>query len=118
MACRFAWGSDELDCWSKSAVALNQFEQTALIEHAKGMALIGSGIPEGRLHFGIFPVGATEITAGVREGWNVCSIAFDCSANVVVEVGMGDDEVGNVSRTNAFLVELIKQTRWGLIVWR
>jgi hypothetical protein len=59
------------------------------------------------LHIGVFPVGATQIAAGVGEGWKVFSIAFGCGADIVVEMGMGDDEVGNVLRTNVFLEELI-----------
>ena len=77
------------------------------MEHPKGAAVDGIGVLEGFLHVGVFPVGATQKATGVGEGWKVFSITFECGTDIVVEVGMGNDKVSNVLRTNAFLEELI-----------
>ena len=77
------------------------------MKRAKGATVDGMRVLEKFLHVRVFPIGAAEIAASIGEARYIFSIAFGSGANIVVEVGMGDDEVGYVLGTNTFLKELI-----------
>ncbi len=89
-----------------------------LVKHSEGVAVGGSGVLEVLLGIRVFPVGAAQVAAGVGEAGYILAITFGCDAGIMVEVGMGDDEVRYVLRAHAYLHELSKQVRWRLVAWR
>lgn len=114
----FTRSGNDVDCGDKLKVSFDQFEQTMLVKHSEGVAVEGCGVLEVLLGIRVFPVGAAQVAAGVGEAGDILAITFGCDASIMVEVGMGDDEVRYVLRAHAYLHELSKQVRWRLVAWR
>ncbi len=96
----FTRSGNDVDCGDKLKVSFDQFEQTMLVKRSEGVAVGGSGVLEVLLGIRVFPVGAAQVAAGVGEAGDIFAITFGCDASIMVEVGMGDDEVRYVLRAH------------------
>src|SRR2546429_6541040 len=104
---RFTGCGDDTNCGEQVAASLNQFQQTQAMKDAERLAVLGVGVLESLLRLGVFPVGPTEEAVCVGKDGYIVSIALSCDAGVMVEVGMGDDEMRYISWMNALFTKLI-----------
>src|SRR6266567_8178619 len=104
---RFTGCGDDTNCREQVTATRNQFQQAQAMKDAERLAVLGVGVLESLLRLGVLPVGSTKEAARVGKGGYMVSIALSRDSGVVVEVGMGDDEIRYISWMNALFTKLI-----------
>src|SRR6266566_366587 len=104
---RFTGCGDDANSREQLAVSFNQLQQAQAMKDAERVAVQGVGVLESLPRPEVLPVGLAEEAGCVGKGGYIVSIALSCDSGVVVEVGMGDDEMRYISWMNALFTKLI-----------
>src|SRR6266566_7325481 len=104
---RFTGCGDDTNSREQVTATLNQFQQAQAMKDAERLAVPGVGVLESLLRLGVLPIGPAEEAVCVGKGGYIVSIVLSCDTRVMVEVGMGDDEMCYVPGMNALFTKLI-----------